>query len=99
MANEKTKSTKQWSANDTQKAFMGALNRDSYLSLKQVSNALGKPIATGSINTLSAKELVKTKEKAVKYTATIVETRTYENGDIIVIEKVVEKAETGYKLV
>lgn len=91
--------TKQWTPNEVQKSFMGALNKDNYLSLKQVSAKLGKEIKTGSINTLKVKGLVETKEDVVKYTAHVVETRKYADGTEIVIEKTVEKTETGYKLV
>ena len=101
MANEKTTQTKQvkeWSPNQKQKDFMGVLNADGYISLKQASHLVGYEIATGSINILSGKGLVKTKEKGVKYTAHIVETRVYADGTTLVIEKDVEKAETGYKL-
>lgn len=88
-----------WTANETQKQFMGALNKDNYLSLKQVNAKLGKEIKTGSIVALKGKGLVETKENAVEYTAHIVETRKYADGTTIVIEKDVEKSETGYKLV
>jgi hypothetical protein len=88
-----------WTANDTQKQFMGALNKDNYLSLKQVNAKLGKEIKTGSINTLKVKGLVATKENAVEYKAEIVETRTYADGTVIVIKKEKEDKETGYKLV
>lgn len=101
MANEKTTQTKQvkeWSPNQKQKDFMGVLNADGYISLKQASHLVGYEIATGSINILSGKGLVKTKEKGVKYTAHVVETRVYADGTTLVIEKDVEKAETGYKL-
>lgn len=102
MANEKTTqkttSAKEWTPNQKQKDFMGALNPDGYVSLKQASHSVGYDIATGSINILSGKGLVKTKEKAVKYTSHTVETRTYADGTVIVIEKDCEKAETGYKL-
>ena len=103
MANEKTTqkttNTKEWSPNQKQKDFMGVLNADGYISLKQASHLVGYEIATGSINILSGKGLVKTKEKAVKYSSHTVETRTYADGTVIVIEKDSEKAETGYKLV
>lgn len=98
MATEK----KQWSPNEKQKGFLNVLKEHGngkYLSLKQINSLAGVDYATGTINTLSAKEIVKTKEKAVKYTATIVETRVYENGMTLEITKQVEKAETGYKLV
>lgn len=88
-----------WSANETQKQFMGALNKDSYLSLKQVNAKLDKEIKTGSINTLKVKGLVETKENAIKYTAKIVETRVYADGTEIVITKEKTDYETGYKLV
>lgn len=88
-----------WSANDTQKQFMGALNKDNYLSLKQVNAKLDKEIKTGSINTLKVKGLVETKENVVKYTAVITEVRTYENGDIVEIVKTKDNGEEmGYKL-
>lgn len=88
-----------WTANETQKQFMGALNKDNYLSLKQVNAKLDKEIKTGSINTLKVKGLVETKENAVEYKAEIVETRTYADGTVIVIKKTKEDSETGYKLV
>lgn len=88
-----------WTANDTQKQFMGALNKDNYLSLKQVNAKLSKEIKTGSINALKGKGLVETKENAVEYKAEIVETRTYADGTVIVIKKTKEDSETGYKLV
>lgn len=88
-----------WTANETQRQFMGALNKDNYLSLKQVNAKLGKEIKTGSINALKGKGLVETKENAVEYKAEIVETRTYADGTVIVIKKTKEDSETGYKLV
>lgn len=98
---ETTKSVKAWQPNDTQKAFMGVLSKDNYISLKQAEKKLGKKIATGSINALgvNGKGLVESKADQVKYVATIVETRKYADGTEIVIEKTVEKTETGYKLV
>ena len=91
--------TKQWIPNEVQKQFMGALNKDNYLSLKQVSAKLKKEIKTGSINTLKVKGLVETKENAIEYKAEIVETRTYADGTVIVIKKEKQDSETGYKLV
>ena len=93
-----------WTANATQKTFMGALSKDNYLSLKQVNAKLelvntDKEIKTGSINTLKVKGLVETKENAVEYKSEIVETRTYADGTVIVIHKTKEDKETGYKLV
>lgn len=88
-----------WTANETQRQFMGALNKDNYLSLKQVNAKLGKEIKTGSINALKGKGLVETKENVVEYKAEIVETRTYADGTVIVIKKTKEDSETGYKLV
>lgn len=88
-----------WSANETQKSFMGALSKDNYLSLKQINAKLDKEIKTGSINTLKVKGLIATKENAVDYKAEIVETRTYADGTVIVIKKTKEDSETGYKLV
>ena len=88
-----------WTANETQRQFMGALNKDNYLSLKQVNAKLGKEIKTGSINALKGKGLVATQENAVEYKAEIVETRTYADGTVIVIKKTKEDSETGYKLV
>lgn len=87
-----------WSANETQKSFMGALSKDNYLSLKQINAKLDKEIKTGSINTLKVKGLITTKENAVDYKAEIVETRTYADGTVIVIKKTKEDSETGYKL-
>ena len=87
-----------WSANETQKSFMGALSRDNYLSLKQINAKLDKEIKTGSINTLKVKGLITTKENAVDYKAEIVETRTYADGTVIVIKKTKEDSEMGYKL-
>ena len=91
--------TTQWSANSTQKEFMGALSKDNYLSLKQVNAKLGKEIKTGSINILKTKGLVATQENAIEYTAKIVETRVYADGTEIVITKEKTDYETGYKLV
>lgn len=88
-----------WSANETQKSFMGALSKDNYLSLKQINAKLDKEIKTGSINTLKVKGLITTKENAVDYKAEIVETRTYADGTVIVIKKTKEDSEMGYKLV
>lgn len=87
-----------WSANETQKSFMGALSKDNYLSLKQINAKLDKEIKTGSINTLKVKGLIATKENAVDYKAEIVETRTYADGTVIVIKKTKEDSEMGYKL-
>ena len=87
-----------WSANETQKSFMGALSKDNYLSLKQINAKLDKEIKTGSINTLKVKGLITTKENAVDYKAEIVETRTYADGTVIVIKKTKEDSEMGYKL-
>lgn len=87
-----------WSANETQKSFMGALSKDNYLSLKQINAKLDKEIKTGSINTLKVKGLIITKENAVDYKAEIVETRTYADGTVIVIKKTKEDSEMGYKL-
>lgn len=87
-----------WSANETQKSFMGALSKDNYLSLKQINAKLDKEIKTGSINTLKVKGLITTKENVVDYKAEIVETRTYADGTVIVIKKTKEDSETGYKL-
>ena len=87
-----------WSANETQKSFMGALSKDNYLSLKQINAKLDKEIKTGSINTLKVKGLITTKENAVDYKAEIVETRTYADGTVIVIKKNKEDSEMGYKL-
>ena len=88
-----------WTANETQRQFMGALGKDNYLSLKQVNAKLGKEIKTGSIVALKGKGLIETKENAVEYKAEIVETRTYADGTVIVIKKTKEDSETGYKLV
>ena len=87
-----------WSANETQKSFMGALSKDNYLSLKQINAKLDKEIKTGSINTLKVKGLITTKENAVDYKAEIVETRTYADGTVIVIKKTKKDSEMGYKL-
>ena len=87
-----------WTANETQKSFMGALSKDNYLSLKQINAKLDKEIKTGSINTLKVKGLITTKENAVDYKAEIVETRTYADGTVIVIKKTKEDSEMGYKL-
>lgn len=87
-----------WSANETQKQFMGALSKDNYLSLKQINAKLDKEIKTGSINTLKVKGLITTKENAVDYKAEIVETKTYADGTVIVIKKTKEDSEMGYKL-
>lgn len=96
--NVETKNVKVWTPNQVQKDFMGALSKDNFLSLKQVELRLGKKVATGAINTLKSKELTITEPDIVEYTATIVETRTYANGDIVVIEKTKNGTETGYKL-
>ena len=87
-----------WTANETQKSFMGALSKDNYLSLKQINAKLDKEIKTGSINTLKVKGLITTKDNAVDYKAEIVETRTYADGTVIVIKKTKEDSEMGYKL-
>ena len=80
------------------KAFMDALSKDTLKSLKEVNHELGTDIRTGSINTLIVKGLVVSVADGVEYTAKVVETRTYPNGAVIVIEKEVTKTETGYKL-
>ena len=100
MAKEKT-----WSANETQKNFMGALSKDNYLCLRQVNHKLGllgtdKEIKSGAVNSLKGKGLVTTKEDGALYNAIIVETRTYADGTVITITKEKENQyETGYKLV
>lgn len=95
--------TTQWSANETQKTFMGALSKDNYLSLKQVNAKLGllnteKEIKTGAINTLKTKGLVITEPDIVEYSSVVVETRVYADGTEVVITKEKKDYETGYKL-
>ena len=88
-----------WTMNETQKAFMEVLADGSVKSFKQIEIALGKKIATGAVNTLITKGFVKTIDKAVMSTSTIVETRTYEDGTVVVIEKTKPTYETGYQIV
>ena len=88
-----------WTMNETQKAFMEVLADGSVKSFKQIEVALGKSISTGAVNTLITKGFVKTIEKAVVSTSTIVETRTYADGTTVVIEKTKPTYETGYQIV
>lgn len=89
----------EWKPNETQKTFLGALEKDSFLSLRQINAKLGTEIKTGSVVILKTKGLMETKESAVEYTAVVKETRTYSNGDVIEIEKTKTESETGYRLV
>ena len=88
-----------WTANETQKTFLKALADGKVKSLRQINVELGREIKTGSVNTLITKNMVQSIADGVKYTATIVETRTYADGTQVVIEKTVEKTETGYQVV
>jgi hypothetical protein len=94
-----TKTTSNWTPNETQKTFLGALADGTIKSLRQINAELGKEIKSGSVNTLITKGLVQTIADGVHYTAKIVETRTYADGTEIVIEKSVDKTETGYQVV
>ena len=87
-----------WTPNETQKLFLGALADGNVKSLKQINAELGKEIKTGSINTLISKGMVKSIADGVEYSVKVVETRTYADGTEIVIEKSKTATETGYQL-
>ena len=87
-----------WTPNETQKLFLGALADGKVKSLRQINAELGKDIKTGSVNTLITKGLVKTIADGVEYSVKVVETRTYADGTEIVIEKAKVATETGYQL-
>lgn len=87
-----------WTMNETQKAFVGALQDGQIKSLKQVNAALGMNIVTGSIVTLISKGIVKSLPDAVEYNVKVVEVRTYADGTEITIEKTKVATETGYQL-
>ena len=88
-----------WTMNETQIAFVGALQDGQIKSLKQVNAALGMDIKSGSIVTLINKGIVKSIADAVEYNAKVVEVRTYADGTEITIEKTKVAYETGYQLV
>ena len=88
----------QWTPNETQKIFMGALADGKTKSLKQINSELGKEIKTGSVNTLITKGKVESIPDGVEYSVKIVETRTYADGTEIVIVKEKTDTETGYRL-
>lgn len=90
---------KTWTMNETQIAFVGALQDGQIKSLKQVNAALGMNIKSGSIVTLINKGIVKSIPDAVEYNVKVVEVRTYADGTEITIEKVKTATETGYQLV
>lgn len=87
-----------WSMNDTQKTFLGALADGQVKSLKQINAELGTNIKTGSINTLITKGIVKSIADGVEFSVKVVETRTYADGTEIVIEKTKVDTETGYQM-
>ena len=88
----------QWTPNETQKIFMGALADGKTKSLKQINSELGKEIKTGSVNTLITKGKVESIPDGVEYSVKIVETRTYADGPEIVVVKEKTDTETGYRL-
>lgn len=88
-----------WTPNETQKTFLGALADGKVKSLRQINAELGKEIKTGSVNTLITKGLVKSIADGVEYSVKVVETRTYADGTEIVINKEKTASETGYQLV
>ena len=88
-----------WTPNETQKTFLGALADGKVKSLSQINAELGKEIKTGSVNTLITKGLVKSIADGVEYSVKVVETRTYADGTEIVINKEKTASETGYQLV
>lgn len=90
--------TTNWQPNETQKIFMEALADGTVKSLKQINNALGKEIKTGSVNTLITKGKVISIPDGVEYTATITETRVYADGTELTITKTKTSTETGYQL-
>lgn len=87
-----------WTMNETQKAFVGALQDGQIKSLKQVNAALGMDIKSGSIVALIGKGIVKSLPDAVEYNVKVVEVRTYADGTEVTIEKVKTATETGYQL-
>lgn len=89
---------KTWTMNETQKAFVGALQDGQIKSLKQVNAALDMDIKSGSIVALIGKGIVKSLRDAVEYNVKVVEVRTYADGTEITIEKVKTATETGYQL-
>ena len=90
---------KTWTMNETQIAFVGALQDGQIKSLKQVNAALGMNIKSGSIVALINKGIVKSIPDAVEYNVKVVEVRTYADGTEITIEKMKTATETGYQLV
>lgn len=87
-----------WTPNETQKTFLGALADGKVKSLRQINAELGKEIKTGSVNTLITKGLVKSIADGVEYSVKVVETRVYADGTEIVINKEKTASETGYQL-
>ena len=64
--------------NDTQKDFMNTLKEfGRAVTLMEIEAVTGKTFKTGTINTLVAKELVKTADTDLTYT----ETKTFKFGD------------------
>ena len=88
-----------WTPNETQKTFLGALADGKVKSLRQINAELGKEIKTGSINTLISNGMVKSIADGVEYSVKVVETRTYADGLVITTEKSKKDTETGYRLV
>jgi len=69
---------KTWTMNETQKDFMDTLKDfGRAVTLMEIEAVTGKAFKTGTINTLVAKELVKTTDVDLTYT----ETRTFTFGD------------------
>lgn len=69
---------KTWTMNETQKDFMDTLKDfGRAVTLMEIEAVTGKAFKTGTINTLVAKELVKTTDVDLTYT----ETRTFKFGD------------------
>ena len=92
--------TNKWTPNETQKIFMSALADGNTRSFKQINALLGKEIKTGAVNTLTSKGLVEKVADGVTYNVKVVETRTYADGTVVVIEKEKEnETENGYRLV
>lgn len=91
--------TNKWTPNETQKLFMSALADGNTRSFKQINHLLGREIATGAVNTLKGKGYIEKIENGVSYNAKIVETRTYADGTVVVIEKEKnDQTEAGYRL-
>lgn len=68
--------TKNWTMNETQKAFIETLKAmGGTATLLEIEATQGKEFATGSINTLISKGLVATEDTTIKYK--IVETFTF----------------------